>query len=789
MRSKIILTALLLILLAFATSCNINQTNEGDVSEESQTSDITDNNSSFDESESVTEEHSTEESETECLHIAVYEVAVTVETCKNKGYYKTVCRDCGETVNYFETEPVSHTEGDWTVEKEPTPEEKGLEYTSCRVCGEKMEREIYALGYSKGLVFASIGEDECSVIARGECTDSYIRIPPTSPDGKKVTAIAANAFEEDEKISALYIPDTVTVIGNDAFSLSTVREIRFSDNITLIADNAFFGCDLLEAVDLPEKLAEIGSNAFNSCVKLTSLTLPEGLVSIGGGAFSNCKGVTELHIPASVSYIGEPILSPKTIKNITVDEKNAYYKVVNNCLICSDGRLIVGYGECSVPAGVTTICKYAFMGNSQLTAATIPSSVKEIGDFAFSMTGIAEITIPYGVRSVGNGAFEECEGLSAVVIPITVEKIGYWAFDLCPSLATVKYYGSEASWGEIDIHADNEGLDAVTVEFIEEVSPDSVYGYGRTTISGKAAMIYDMLDSSIMCDEPVSKLSFDLGDELTIDDFNLARQIFLSDHPECFWWRGTVKYYYNSAGYVLAIEPVYTYSGNQLVSMRSELESVVSAIIDAMPEGSVFDKALYLHDEVAKRVTYTFTDNDQTPYGALVEGRAVCNGYATAYQMLLQRAGIRAWTVNGTSRGENHAWNVVWIAEDICVYTDVTWDDQSVIMHYYFNMSLDEIDDDHNTNIDFALPECSHTEYGYDDLCEDSIVIYDTDGVSKLNGRFVNAPDGGKMIQIFYMGENFDAWLSKYGMKIFVMTGGDEISYMNVGNEYVIFVK
>jgi hypothetical protein len=104
-------------------------------------------------------------------------------------------------------------------------------------------------------------------------------------------------------------------------------------------------------------------------------------------------------------------------------------------------------------------------------------------------------------------------------------------------------------------------------------------------------------------------------------------------------------------------------------------------------------------------------------------------------------------------------------------------------------MSLDEIDDDHNTNIDFALPECSHTEYGYDDLCEDSIVIYDTDGVSKLNGRFVNAPDGGKMIQIFYMGENFDAWLSKYGMKIFVMTGGDEISYMNVGNEYVIFVK
>jgi hypothetical protein len=39
------------------------------------------------------------------------------------------------------------------------------------------------------------------------------------------------------------------------------------------------------------------------------------------------------------------------------------------------------------------------------------------------------------------------------------------------------------------------------------------------------------------------------------------------------------------------------------------------------------------------------------------------------------------------------------------------------------------------------------------------------------------------------MGENFDAWLSKYGMKIFVMTGGDEISYMNVGNEYVIFVK
>ncbi|MBO5670640.1 MAG: hypothetical protein J6S41_03745, partial [Clostridia bacterium] len=100
-------------------------------------------------------------------------------------------------------------------------------------------------------------------------------------------------------------------------------------------------------------------------------------------------------------------------------------------------------------------------------------------------------------------------------------------------------------------------------------------------------------------------------------------------------------------------------------------------IMKDLPDGNDYDKALYLHDALAAHVSYVKTGDHQTAYGALVGKKAVCAGYAAAYQLLMKRAGIRNWTVEGSSidsrTGQTvpHAWNLVWISNDVCVYTDV----------------------------------------------------------------------------------------------------------------------
>jgi hypothetical protein len=333
-------------------------------------------------------------------------------------------------------------------------------------------------------------------------------------------------------------------------------------------------------------------------------------------------------------------------------------------------------------------------------------------------------------------------------------------------------------------------LNSISIDFIEGVAPDSVYCYGATTISGKAKLIYDVLVDAVMREEPVAEINFSASDELTIEDFYVARLIFLSDYPENFWWGGAAAYTRNSNDYLLSLTLDYNYSGYELAEMRSSLEEVVNEILAGLPGGSVFEKAIYLHDEVARRITYKFTENDQTPYGALVEGEAVCNGYATAYQMLLQRAGIRAWTVNGKSKGENHAWNVVWLDEDVCVYTDVTWDDQDdTIMHYYFNMSFEEISVDHDVNVEFDLPTCGHYDYSYDDLATDLKVLNDHDSAYVLADFFEVDETGEKKAQFYYYGNDFGKWLSYNMSALCDELNCENLSYSCFGSEYVVVAR
>lgn len=62
-----------------------------------------------------------------------------------------------------------------------------------------------------------------------------------------------------------------------------------------------------------------------------------------------------------------------------------------------------------------------------------------------------------------------------------------------------------------------------------------------------------------------------------------------------------------------------------------------------------------------------------TAYGALQNNLAICGGYAQAFQLLLEQAGIPCITVTGSLGGENHMWNLARI-DGQWLYFDPTSD-------------------------------------------------------------------------------------------------------------------
>ena len=74
--------------------------------------------------------------------------------------------------------------------------------------------------------------------------------------------------------------------------------------------------------------------------------------------------------------------------------------------------------------------------------------------------------------------------------------------------------------------------------------------------------------------------------------------------------------------------------------------------------------------------------------GGLVEGRAVCDGYAKSLMYCLNIVGISSQMVTGTAKGQSHAWNIVQLDNNY-YHVDLTWADQDGntvgVLPNYFN--------------------------------------------------------------------------------------------------------
>ena len=209
-----------------------------------------------------------------------------------------------------------------------------------------------------------------------------------------VTIIGGSAFYDCSGLTSVKIPNSVTTIESHAFmnctGLTSVHisdlaawcKIAFSDsnysNPLFYAHHLFLNGEEVKDLVIPNTVTSIGNMAFSYCEGLTSVTIPNSVITIGEAAFYACTGLTSVTIPNSVTSIGNTAfhyctsLTSVTIGNSVTSIGNSAF---SHC---------TSLPSVTIPNSVTTIGNEAFEGCTSVTSVTIGSSVRSINQKAFA---------------------------------------------------------------------------------------------------------------------------------------------------------------------------------------------------------------------------------------------------------------------------------------------------------------------------------------------------------------------------------------------------------------------
>ena len=116
--------------------------------------------------------------------------------------------------------------------------------------------------------------------------------------------IGDNAFFYCFGLTSVTIPNSVTTIGDKAFSATGLNSVTIPNSVSSIGHSAFSDCYGLTSVAIPNSMTSIGERVFGYCIGLTSVIIPNSVTSIGDYAFYGCTGLTSITIPNYVTTIG-----------------------------------------------------------------------------------------------------------------------------------------------------------------------------------------------------------------------------------------------------------------------------------------------------------------------------------------------------------------------------------------------------------------------------------------------------------------------------------------------------
>lgn len=314
-------------------------------------------------------------------------------------------------------------------------------------------------------------------------------------------------------------------------------------------------------------------------------------------------------------------------------------------------------------------------------------------------------------------------------------------------------------------------------------------GYGFKALQTlEEQRMYAAIDSAVYKSESKEFVSDCLDNK---DKAGEVIKFYKDDHPDVFWIDETSPYYYGDDGDDMTILLNFKLSGEELEQAKAALDEKVNAAVAGAPQNaSDYEKELYAHDYIIKCCSYdeesvelhkkdTVRANEQNAYGALVEGKAVCEGYTRAFHLLCNKLGVTCWVVQGQALGfegqenTNHIWNCVQL-DGKWYQVDVTWDDcdepdstatTETEQHVYFNLTTAELEKDHVIAPVYSeykasdiwyngfVPQCDSTDYCYLTLNALTIDSLESDSCAEYLAK---ASKGGASCCNYIIGGSLD---------------------------------
>ena len=311
---------------------------------------------------------------------------------------------------------------------------------------------------SEGLEFSYIEEtDSYAVSGRGTCTDTHLVIPPYCGD-KPITAIARNAFYEDEDLVSVQFTRKcqLKTIGEFAFfGCTSITEFTIPEGVTSIDNAAFAGCVALRSIDIPASVTSIKVDSFWSagltsvsiaddtqltclsgfafCNRLTSITIPAGITEIPENSFIDCRSLIEVYNKSSLN-----ITAGSTDFGGVAKYARNVYSTAGGSKLSTDKNGWVRYTDGD------EVLLVAYDGTD--TAIVVPDDVTSIHQFAFSSAvQLTSVTLPAHLTVIEAGAFSGCSGLTSLSIPASVTYLGEWMLE-DSGVSEIHYAGTVEQW-------------------------------------------------------------------------------------------------------------------------------------------------------------------------------------------------------------------------------------------------------------------------------------------------------------------------------------------------------
>ncbi len=291
--------------------------------------------------------------------------------------------------------------------------------------------------------------------------------------GDGVTRVGDNAFADFSMVKTVTLPESLTSIGSKAFANAiSLSSVQLPEGIESLGERAFSNCDGLGQITLPASLTEIGQCAFTGCDALASVTVQANAPDAGSFIFSDCPGLLHVTVEEGACLGGMPFIGAENAaftgdrEAVTGTAKGACGESVtwqltgDGALTISGAGAMTDYGweyapwyparndihSIVVEEGVTYLGSDAFAYCGALESVSIPMSVTQISDYAFS--GSSGFTILCPENSVAEGfAWENSIACETSVIPAegTVNEDMSWTLDESGTL-TVSGTGAMPDW-------------------------------------------------------------------------------------------------------------------------------------------------------------------------------------------------------------------------------------------------------------------------------------------------------------------------------------------------------